>query len=110
MLACIGLLLLEVGADEGLAATDLSALSFFACGVVPHPACAVVGIVGVVAVGAGDGVVTDGESFLPILLVDVRSLTLFAGFVVFSFIVGTSALAASDGAVGVNFVAEFPAM
>ena len=67
----IGLLLLKVGADEGLATADLPALSLLAGGVVPHPACTVVGVVGVIAVGAGDGVVTDGESLLPVFLVDV---------------------------------------
>ena len=64
---------------------------------------------GVVAVGAGDGVVTDSESLLPVFLVDVGFLAFFAGFVVFGFIMGASASSASDGAVRVNFVAEFPA-
>ena len=84
-------------------------MSFLAGGIVSHPACTVVSVVGVVAVGAGDGVVADGESLLPVLLVDVRFLALLAGFVVFSFIMGASASLASDGAVRVNFVTEFPA-
>ena len=67
----IGLLLLKVGADEGLASANFPALSFLAGGVVPHFACTVVSVVGVVAVGAGDGVVADGGSLLSVLLVDV---------------------------------------
>ena len=105
----IGLLFFKVGADEGLAAANLLALSFLTGGIVPHSACTVVGVVGVVAVGAGNGVVTDGEFLLPVLLVDVRFFALLAGFVVFGFIVGASTSSASDGAVRVNFVAEFPA-
>ena len=60
----IDLLLFEEGADEGLAMSNLPVLSFLTGGVVPHPASAVVGVVGVVTVGAGDGMVTGGESLL----------------------------------------------
>ena len=103
------MLLFKVGADEGLATANFSALSFLAGSIVSHSACAIVGVVGVIAVRAGDGVVTDGESLLSVLLVDVRFFTFLAGFVVFVFFVGASASVASDRAVGVDLVTEFPA-
>ena len=65
------MLLFEVGRDEGLAPSDLSALSFLAGSIVAHLTRGVVGEVFSVAVGAGDWVGADGPSVLPVLLVDV---------------------------------------
>ena len=62
-----------------------------------------------IAVGTGDGVITDGEAFLSVFLVDIRFFALLAGDMVVSFFVSSSTTAALDRAVGVNFVAELPA-
>ena len=64
-------MLFEVGRDEGLAPSNLSALSFLTGSIVAHLARGVVGEVFSVAVGAGDWVGADGPSVLPVLLVDV---------------------------------------
>ena len=92
-----------------MAPSDFSALSFFAGSVIAHLARRVVGVVVSVAVGTGDWVIADGEALLSVLLVDVGFFALFACNVVVSFLVSSSAAAAPDRAVGVDFVAEFPA-
>ena len=61
-----------------MATADLLALLFLTGGVVPHSASAVVGVVGIITVGAGDRVVTDGEPLLPVLLVNVRFFAFLA--------------------------------
>ena len=104
----IGLLVFEVGGDEGLAPSDFSALSFFAGSVVAHLTQRIVGVVGSVAVRAGDGMLADSEALLPVFLIHVGLLALLAGLVVVVFWVSSSASSASDRAVGVGFVSEFP--
>ena len=95
--------------DEGLAPSDFSALTFLTGSMVVHLARGVVSMVISVAVGTGYWVIADGEALPSVLLVDVGFFALFAGDVVLAFVVSSSASAASDGAVGMNFVAKFPA-
>ena len=101
--------LLCVPGDERLAASNLSSLAFLAGSVVPHSAAAVVRVVGLGAVWAGDWVGAGGQAFLPFFLIHVGFLALLARSVVVSFLVITSAPSASDRAVRVNLVSEFPA-
>ena len=64
-------MLFEVGGNEGLAPSNLLALSFLAGSIVAHLTRGVVGKVFSVTVRAGDGVGAGGSPVLPVLLVDV---------------------------------------
>ena len=98
-----------VPGDEQLAASDLPSLTLLAGGVVPHPASAVVRVVGFGAVRAGDRVCTGRQALLSFFLIHVGFLAFLARSVVVSFLVVSTAPSASDRAVQVNLVSEFPA-
>ena len=79
-----------------MALANLVSLTLFADCMVSHAADSVIRVVVVPAVSAGDGVGTDGEAFLLVLMVDVGLGVLRTLLAVFGFLVLSSTLAASD--------------